>query len=337
MKISHDAKNITMTAGEVSELFTAYLNNSASMYVLPYFIAKTQDPDIREVIETSYSMSKSIIQRITEVFNAINHPLPEGFSEKDVNLNAKKLFSDRFMLIYVRYMARFGLTSYSEARACFTRADIRDLINDSILANLKLFNMADDVLLGKGIYLKEPYIPVPDRIEAVRRQSFLAGFFGDKRTLNASELNRLYLNFHRNAMGKAFLIGLSQTTKDEEIREYLLRGKKISQNHMEVVSDFLQKDDLPVPSSMDSEVTDSTDPVFSDKLVLFHVAGLSSLGLGVNGISLSRVMRRDISLAITRFISDVGLFAEDGLQMMIDRGWFERIPQAADRKELLKM
>jgi hypothetical protein len=59
------------------------------------------------------------------------------------------------------------------------------------------------------------------------------------------------------------------------------------------------------------------------------------MGLGTNGLSFSRVMRRDISLAITRFMAEIALYAEDGVNIMIDKGWLERIPQAADRKELI--
>jgi hypothetical protein len=47
------------------------------------------------------------------------------------------------------------------------------------------------------------------------------------------------------------------------------------------------------------------------------------MGLGTNGLTLSRVMRRDITLAITRFMAEISLCAEDSINIIIDNGWLE--------------
>ena len=335
MKISHDIENIKLTSGEIAELFNTYLNNSASIWVLSYLVEKAKDPDIKSVIAISLETSKGIVEQISTIFKSINHPIPKGFSAEDVNINAKYLFSDKFMLTFIRYMARFGLVNYSEARASCTRSDVRTFFNVTIQSTLELLEMSDNILLNKGLYIKEPAIPIPDRIDFVHKQSFMNGFFGEQRPLNASEINRLYFNFNRNSLGKAFLIGLCQTTKNIELKEFFIRGKNIAEKHMDSICSFLQKEELPIPESLDSEVTDSTETIFSDKLVTFFVVALITMGLGTNGISLSRIMRRDISLAITRFMAEIALYSEDGANILIDKGWLERIPEAADRKELI--
>lgn len=337
MNVSHHIENINLSAGEIAELFNAYQNNSASIPLLSYFVAKAEDPEIKSVIEMSLEISKNSIKQISDIFKGIGHPVPKGFSMQDVNLHAPRLYSDKFMLTFVRFMARFGLLNYSEARACLARQDVRDFINQLIEDMIKLFNLADDLMLGKGLYMKEPYLPIPDRIDMIEKQSFLNGFFGDKRPINASEVNRLYLAFHRNAVGKAFLIGACQAAKDKEIKDYLYRGIKISDNHMETLSTFLRVESLPIPYSLDYEVTDSIEPVFSERLMIFFVAGLDSLGLGLTGVSFSRVMRRDLSLAFARIMSEIALYGEDGFNILIDKGWLERMPEAADRKELLDL
>lgn len=334
MNVTHDTANIKLTAGEISELFNTYLNNSASIYVLTYFLEKAVDPEIKSVISMSLASSQNMVAQIAGIFNSINHPVPKGFSAEDVNPKAQCLYSDKFMLTFIRYMARFGLTNYGEARASSVRADVRAFFDGCINSTMQILNQSDEILLSKGLYMKEPSIPIPDKIDFVLKQSFMSGFFGEQRPLNASEINRLYLNHHRNSLGKAFLIGLIQTTKNTEIKDYLMRGKNIAEKHMHTASSFLEDEDLPVPMSLDSEVTTSTETVFSDKLIIFYVVGLNALGIGTNGISLSRVMRRDISLAITRFITEIALYAEDGFNIMIDKEWFERMPEAADRKEL---
>jgi hypothetical protein len=191
-------------------------------------------------------------------------------------------------------------------------------------------------MLSKGIFEKPPYIPVPDKIDFVKKQSFLSGFLGEKRPLNASEINRLYLNHQRNSLGNAFIMGLAQSTKTKEVKEYLIRGKELAEKHIRVTESFLEKENLPVPSTLKGEVTDSTQKVFSDKLIVYHVTTLDALGLASNGITLSRVMRRDVALAITRLMSEVALYAEDGFNLMIENEWFERIPEAVDRKELIE-
>jgi hypothetical protein len=232
-------------------------------------------------------------------------------------------------------MLRFGLTSYAEARSSSTRSDVRNFINQSINSTLELFNKADDLLLSKGLFIKEPSIPIPDMVDFVEKQSFLNGFFGDKRPLNAAEISRLNLLYNRNSLGKALMTGLCQTTKNKEIKEYLIRGKNLSEKQMEIVASFLKNEDLPVPITLDSEVTKSTAPVFSDKLMLFHVVGLNALGLATTFKTITTNNLQDLSLALTRMMAEIGLYAEDGFNMMIDNKWFERMPEAADRKELI--
>lgn len=239
------------------------------------------------------------------------------------------------MLFFVRFMMRFGLTQYSEARALCTRSDVRNFFDNSIQSTLKTFGLADDIILGKGLYTKSPNIPIPHSIEPIEDQSFMRSFFGEKRPLNATEIGRIHLNFQRNSLGKAFLLGLSQTTRNKEIQDYLIRGMNLAKKHMDKMSSFLIKDSLPVPENLDSEVTDSTDTVFSDKLILFFVVSLDALGIAADGITLSRSMRRDLSGVVNNLITEIGLYAEDGVQLMIKHKWLDRIPETANRQELI--
>ena len=49
--------------------------------------------------------------------------------------------------------------------------------------------------------------------------------------------------------------------------------------------------------------------------MVYHATALDAIGLASNGITLSRVMRRDATLAITRLMSEVTLYAEDGFSL----------------------
>ena len=41
--------------------------------------------------------------------------------------------------------------------------------------------------------------------------------------------------------------------------------------------------------------------------------------------------RRDLAIEYTRFMAEIGLFAEDGAQLLIKYGWIEQPPLADDR------
>jgi hypothetical protein len=116
----------------------------------------------------------------------------------------------------------------------------------------------------------------------------------------------------------------------------MIRGKEISKKHIEIFSTYLNKNDLPSPMTWDSEVTDSTEPPFSDKLMMYHVGLLSTLGIGNYGVALSLSPRRDIATDLARLIAEVGLYAEDGANITIKNAWLERPPSAIDRNELAK-
>nr|WP_279587130.1 DUF3231 family protein [Paenisporosarcina antarctica] len=86
----------------------------------------------------------------------------------------------------------------------------------------------------------------------------------------------------------------------------------------------------------DAAPTRSKVSPFSDKLMMFHVAALNAAGIGYYGNSLGASPRRDLAAAYTRLIAEVGLYVEDGADMMISNGWMEKPPSSPDRKNLAK-
>lgn len=335
MSVHHDTNNIRLTSSEISELFNAYITNKVSICILSYFNAKVEDPDMKTVLMRSQEVAERLLEWNEQILQGANHALPKAFSEEDVNVNAEKLYSDAYMLSYIENMARFSLSSYAEARSSSTRSDVRDFFDEAIRLNIELFDMADDILLGKGLLDKPPVIPIPSKIDLAEKHVFFDELLGYRRPLNASEVNRLYLNYQRNVLGEALLIGFIQTVKDPVIKSHFKHGLEISRKHMNKLASFLRAEDLSVPRSMAQEVTVCTEEVFSDRLMLFHIVGLSSLGLYANGITFSRVMRADLSVAITKFIAEIALYAKEGTNLMIENNWLEQIPLVKDTKELL--
>jgi hypothetical protein len=173
-----------------------------------------------------------------------------------------------------------------------------------------------------------------EKNEFVEKESFLSGLIGDKRPLTAIEITHLFSNVRTNALGKALLIGFSQIVRTQAVKEYLIRGVNIAKKHVDIFGQLLSEGDLPVPMTWDTEVTSSTEAPFSEKLIMFQVSLLSAAGTGNYGLGVSASPRKDIALTYVRLAAEIGSFAESGAKIMIDKGWLEEPPKAADRREL---
>lgn len=323
-----------LTSAELGKMWAIYAGNTMSKCVLSYYHKCVEDVDIKNVINDALSLSESIVQTIKDLFIEESFPIPIGFTEEDVNLDAPKLFSDEFYLHYLKYAGKAGMSLYSIAIPLVTREDVRNFITDILQSTVKLINKVNITLIEKGLLMNPPPIPIPEKVDFVKKQNFLNGFFGNVRPLHGLEIAHLYDNLQNDITSKALVIGFSQVAKDEEIKQYFKRGKEINQNHIDLCSQKLDKENLPSPSLIDHLVNTSTDAPFSDKLMIFHKIDMFSMKIRsyANGASLNG--RRDIGTMYARVIMDVGLYVEDGANIMIDRGWMEQPPEAVDRNKL---
>jgi hypothetical protein len=192
------------------------------------------------------------------------------------------------------------------------------------------------VMLNKGILVRPLYLPVPDRVRFVEKKRFMNGFFGERRPLIAQEITTLFTNLDSNLMGESLMIAFAQVAESQKVRDIMWRGKKISEKHAAIFSKKLRDDDLPAPTLWDTSVTKSTVAPFSDKLMLFITTFLNATGIGNYGLGVSSSMRHDLSYTYIRLTSEIGLFAEDAAELMIENGWLEEPPQSPNREKLMK-
>ncbi|MFC5650730.1 DUF3231 family protein [Paenibacillus solisilvae] len=332
-------KDIRLTSTEMGALWATYVNDTMARCVLSYFHHIVEDSEITSVVKYALDLSDKQIQELTKIFNAEDFPIPKGFSDEDVNVNVKRLFSDSFFLYYIKNMAKVGLVTYSMTYTMASRSDIRSFFHDTLLKTVKLDQKVTEVLQSKGLYIRPPYMPIPDGIDFVENKNFLSGgFFGflDKRPLISIEIAHLFANAQTNGLGKTMLMGFNQVARSQEIRKYFSRGVDISTKHVKIFADILKDDELPVPMTWDSDVMDSTEAPFSDKLMLYHVSLLIAAGTGNYGIATAASPRRDVAANYIRLAAEIASYAEDGAKMLIEHGWLEEPPQAPDRKELMK-
>jgi hypothetical protein len=331
-----DKSKIRLTSAEMATLWTQYFNDSLAICVQRYFLEKVEDEEVRPIVEFTLDTAQKNVAFLADLFEQENFPVPIGFTEEDVDVTAPRLFSDTFFLMYLRQMSILAMTASSAALGIVTRADIVEFHKSVFKAAVKLQDMARSTMLKQGTYIKPPYISTPDKVDFIEKQTFLTGFFGEKRPLTAIEITHLFLNIQTNAIGKALMVGFAQTSVREEVKNYIMRGKRIAQKHIENFNDFLLKEDLPAPMAWDTAVTDSTKKVFSDKLVMFHISGMIAAGIGNYGMALAASPRRDVGAKYASLIPEITLYAEDGLNIMINHGWMEEPPQNDDRNELAK-
>lgn len=332
-----DRQPIRLTSAEITSLWTSYMNDSAIKCTFMYFLSKVEDEEIRPLVQHALDITNGNLKTLIEIFNKEQFPIPHGFdSKQDVVVTAPRLYSDAYVLNYLHMSAQIALQGYSLNLSLAVRKDVYSHFNECITQLTLFLREVKELLLSKGLYIKSPYLPIPDNIDFVKKQSFLTGFFGEKRPLLGIEITNLYNNFQRNAFGVATLIGFSQVAQSKEVVNFMIRGKEIAKKHCESIAVILSDNDIPVPTTWDTEITESIVPTFSDKIMMFYTTGLIALSVGYYGASTGSSPRKDLGVLYGRLSAEILLYAEDGANIMIKNGWLEQPPKAPDREELAK-
>jgi hypothetical protein len=233
------------------------------------------------------------------------------------------------MVLYV--IARAGL-----AYLYSSREDIRHFFSDLVDRLMLVGKQIKDLMISKGLYIHPPIIPVPDKIDFVKKQNYLAGFFGDIRPLSVIEAYQLFFNAKQNAIGKALLMGFSQTARTKEIKQYFIQGRDLSNKYLGDINRILLNENIDIAPSYDGEVTASTEGPFSERLMLLHTSVLISAGLQNIGMALSLSPRHDLAAMYTKMITEIESLANAGAKLLIENGWMEEPPLAPDRDALGK-
>ena len=328
--------NIRLTASEMAFLWAQYLNDTLATCVMKYFKNICEDKEILPLIEKSLSIAENDIQIITEIFSKENYPLPVGFTDEDVNLDAPRLFSDVFILMYLQQLEVFAMAGTSLAIGVSARSDVSDFFRNLLVAISELHDSVRKVLLSKGVYVRPPQIPTPDKVDFVDKQGFLFDFIGKhKRPLTAIEITHLFIGIQSNALGKAMIMAFAQVCNNEDVKQFFSEGKGIANKHMKKFSTILNNEDIPTPMGWDALVMNSTVAPFSDKLMMFHTTFLIAAGIGNYGTAAGTCQRVDLNATFVRLAAEIALYAEDGANILIKHGWLEEPPKSVDRQALI--
>ena len=324
----------SLTAAEVSALWLQYLGDSMAICIYKYFLNIVEDKEIKAILKFALQLAESHVMKITEFLKSANFQVPIGFKENDVNVNAPRLFSDQFLLFYSYIMTIHGLTAYSLAITNLERKDLQSYFFECTTSTKELFIKIVELAKNQPKFTSVPTIPSPDMPKFVDSTGFIDNLIGDKRPLISSEISTLFFNSMKTGFISSLSLAFSQVAVQEDVRHFMLKNVKLSRKDAQSFDSILQQDHLPIPEKWDNEITDSTVSPFSDKLIMFHAGFLVNAALTYYGASIGSSFRSDIILNYSKVFTHAMQAGALSYNIMVKHGWFEKQPEAIDRKSL---
>ncbi|GAA0343468.1 hypothetical protein GCM10008967_37400 [Bacillus carboniphilus] len=329
--------NPKLVSTELALLWTTYIQDSMAKCIIKHFYLTKTDPDLDPILSYADQCSTQHLNQITELFNKEKIPVPKGFSDKDLHENAPKLFPENYMYRFLEHMSRSGLTNYAFGRSTSYRKDVRQLADEWLKQSSHLYNLVIDKATSKGILVRSPDMAYPTEVEFVQKAGLFSNGFLDKgRPLLGVEIAHIGTNIEANYTVSTTLLGYSQVAEDPKVKQIMYRGHQIAKKHAEIFSSILRQESVHAPSDWDSSLTSSTSPTFSDALMLTSVASMISIGISNYGTAIGASLRKDLGVHYTRLLAELGQYAEDLTELMIENQWLEKPPQILNRKELVK-
>lgn len=328
--------SIRLSSSEIGGLWSSYLQENLTVCLLTYFLHHNQDEEIRGILQHAYDLAVGHVEKITAIFQKEEFPIPDGFSEKDIDLTIPPLFYDMFGLYFVNSLSRLSMIKIGFITANVARQDVMDLFIEMTKESTELYQMSTTLMQKKGIYDRSPMIPYPKEVEYTKKLSYLSGF-GKKRPLNAIEITEIFYGIERNYFSILLCMGLLQVVKDKEIHHFIKEGKKISEQQIRTYNELLMREELLGNVSIRTEVTDLTDNPFSERLIvtLFHL--LNGVDITLLGHAISTSMRTDLTACFEKFLMQILVYSAKGVDLMMERGWFQEPPHAPSRRKLEKI
>lgn len=330
-----DITKIPLISTEITGLWNSYISDTLIVCMSKYFLNNVEDNETRAVLQQTLDLSNQHIKELTTLFNVEKLTLPDGFKDSDVNLEAPRLFTDSFYLDYLTFMSRVGMHSYTLILNQIARSDIRAYFSIRIRENIDLFNNSSDLRLSKGIAIRAPRVEVNKEVQYVKGQSFITDWFGEKRPLLTAEITHIFAYIFSNYVGRAITTAFGQVSKNEKISKCFFEGKTIATEHISELTSLLTDEGIPIPSTSDSFVTDSTIAPFSEKLMINHMAVLSSTGISSLGLAISDSMRSDLEAMYMKYLLLNLKYGKKIVNLMIDNAWLQQPPQAVKHENLV--
>ncbi|MCH1627643.1 DUF3231 family protein [Ferdinandcohnia quinoae] len=327
-------QNERLTSTEISNLWTHYIRETLQICVIKHKLLTGQDREIHRLFLTALELSKKHVEIMKNIFSQLSFPIPIGFTDDDVNLEAPPLYTDLYCLDYLHTMTMHGAQAYGLAFSGSIRQDIRDFYYQCNIDTMDLYNKSIEVLISKGLYQSPPHYITPNSVSIISNLNYVTNIFGQARKMNSIESGNIFFNLKKSILAKASFLAVQQVSKDNEVSQFIEKCIKVKNKHIAKFSQLLLEDDLHTPRSLETEITNSTVAPFSEKLMLFHSGFLIAAAISYYGTAAVACMRADIAVHCEKSIlDDLIVFAAFG-KLMIKKKWLEQPPEASDRNFL---
>ncbi len=173
--MENEKQHSALTASEISSLWTSFQEDTLNICGINYFLKHVDDHQIREVLEQSLALTEKRKKREIQFFEEENHPLPHGFTEQDVNLNAPRLFSDKLYLEYIINMTSLNFIVYGSILPLVDRSDVVTFYSECLTNTQILHKEAKELAKEKGINIRVPHIPKQNHVDYVKKDRNVSG------------------------------------------------------------------------------------------------------------------------------------------------------------------
>ncbi|MGO0061169.1 DUF3231 family protein [Brevibacillus fluminis] len=326
-----------LSSSEIGTLWVTYQEKTLIMRILEYFSAKSDDFEAKQIMDGLWSDLNQYVQKITAIFQSEGVAVPIGFTTKDVNLNAPKLYDNGFDIMFVRILKELSMGMYTLNMQMAYREDVICIYKELTAITQQCYLECTKYLRKRGILVSPPNVTMPTQVEFIQNNSYLNGFrlFGEKRAMNLIELGYMHHGIETNNIGMQLITGFAQCAKNKDVKDYFVKGIELSKKIIRQFQEMLLQDDIQFSATSGCTVTTSQVAPFSEKLMMYTIHLLNTFGLGSNSFAMSFSLRRDIIMQTSSLTKDAFTYAQDGVRLLIENGWMEEPPQVENRKELI--
>ncbi|WP_298841078.1 DUF3231 family protein [uncultured Clostridium sp.] len=329
---------IQLTSSELGTMWMTYISGSALIIKCKFMKDKTIDKEAQNILSNYITDAEGLKDKIVNLFNSENVIIPIGFDERDMFKEAPSLFDDIFKIMNLRQLMKLNFSHSAIFTAMSYMKEVHDILKLNYDIADKYYVMTTNYLLKKGVLAKSPYVTFPKKVEFIEDKKYMSGInpFSDKRALNTIEVGFLNEIIEDNIFGMQLMTGFAQVATESEVKEYFIEGKELAKKIISKLSDVLSQSDILPPSTWAGKATDSTQPPYSDKLMMYTTSLMSgsALTFSVSGTSYS--LRNDLPLKLALIGKEAFTYAKKGGKLMIKHKWMEEPPQMEDRNQLIK-
>jgi hypothetical protein len=329
---------IQLTSSELGTLWMTYQSTSASIVLYDLFKSQTIDKEAQNILSSYVGDGQNIKNMIVSIFNNEKAVIPIGFDERDIVRESPPLFDDIFNIMLLRQMMKLNFGHSAIFSAMSYMKEVHNLFKLNYDIADKYYVATTNYLLGKGVLSRPPYVTMPKQIEFIDDKNYMSGFnvISEKRSLNTIEVGYINEGIEDNIFGMQLMTGFAQVAKESDVKKYFIEGKELAKKNISKLSDILLQSDIQPPSTWAGKATDSTNPVFSDKLMMYITSLISSSAIAFNILGTSYSMRSDLQIKLGLGSKDAFEYAKKGAKIMIKHKWMEEPPQMDDRNQLTK-